>query len=59
MEKLAISKALFKNAVMVILNALTAYLDPIAETELSVKIRTLMARKNCILIEPRFSTVKP
>lgn len=57
-QKLAISRALFKNAEMVILDEPTASLDPVAETELSEKIRTLMDGKTCILIAHRFSTVR-
>lgn len=57
-QKLAISRALFKNAMIVILDEPTASLDPIAEAEISDNIRTLMEGKTCILIAHRFSTVK-
>lgn len=57
-QKLAISRALFKNAMIVILDEPTASLDPIAEVEISDNIRTLMEGKTCILIAHRFSTVK-
>lgn len=57
-QKLAISRAFFKKAQIMILDEPTASLDPVAESDISSKIRELIGGKTCILIAHRFSTVK-
>lgn len=57
-QKLAISRAFFKKAQILILDEPTASLDPVAESDISSKIRELIGGKTCILIAHRFSTVK-
>lgn len=57
-QKLAISRAFFKNAEIMILDEPTASLDPEAETDISSKIKELMKEKTCILIAHRFSMVR-
>lgn len=57
-QKLAISRAFFKDAPIMILDEPTASLDPLAEHEISMNIKALMKDKTCILIAHRFSTVR-
>lgn len=57
-QKLAISRAFFKDAPIMILDEPTASLDPLAEREISENIKALMKDKTCLLIAHRFSTVR-
>ncbi len=57
-QKLAISRALYKNAPVVILDEPTAALDPIAEYEVYSKFDTLVADKTAIFISHRLSSCK-
>lgn len=57
-QKVAISRAFFKNGQIMILDEPTASLDPMAEQDLFQKIKDLAYEKTCILIAHRFSTVR-
>lgn len=57
-QKLAISRAFFKKSQIIILDEPTASLDPVAELDISSKIKELSEGKTCVLIAHRFSTVK-
>lgn len=57
-QKTAISRALYKNAPIVILDEPTAALDPIAEYEIYKKFDTLVGNKSAIYISHRLSSCK-
>ncbi len=57
-QKTAISRALYKNAPIVILDEPTAALDPIAEYEIYRKFDTLVGNKSAIYISHRLSSCK-
>ncbi len=57
-QKAAISRALYKNAPIVILDEPTAALDPIAEYEIYKKFDTLVGNKAAIYISHRLSSCK-
>lgn len=57
-QKTAISRALYKNAPIVILDEPTAALDPIAEYEIYRKFDTLVGNKAAIYISHRLSSCK-
>lgn len=57
-QKLAISRAFFKKSQIIVLDEPTASLDPVAELDISSKIKELTEGKTCVLIAHRFSTVK-
>lgn len=57
-QKLAISRAFFKDTDIMLLDEPTASLDPVAEYEISMKIKELMEGKTCVMIAHRFSTVR-
>ncbi len=57
-QKLAIARALYKNAPVVILDEPTAALDPIAEYEVYSKFDKLVAGKTAIFISHRLSSCK-
>lgn len=57
-QKTAISRALYRNAPIVILDEPTAALDPIAEYEIYRKFDTLVGNKSAIYISHRLSSCK-
>lgn len=57
-QKTAISRALYKDAPIVILDEPTAALDPIAEYEIYKKFDTLVGNKSAIYISHRLSSCK-
>lgn len=57
-QKLAISRALYKNAPIVVLDEPTATLDPIAEFEIYSRFRDLIEEKTTIYISHRLSSCK-
>lgn len=57
-QKAAISRALYKNAPVVILDEPTAALDPIAEYDIYRKFDTLVGGKSAIYISHRLSSCK-
>lgn len=57
-QKVAISRALYKNAPVVILDEPTAALDPVAEYEIYKKFNDLVGGKTAIYISHRLSSCK-
>jgi ATP-binding cassette subfamily B protein len=57
-QRLAIARALFRDAPFVILDEPTAALDAEAERDLFVRIRALLAGRGVLLISHRFSSVR-
>ena len=57
-QKLAISRAIFKNSPIVILDEPTAALDPIAEADIYSKFNELIGGKTVIYISHRLSSCK-
>lgn len=57
-QKIAISRALYKDAPVVILDEPTAALDPLAEYEIYKKFDTLVCGKSAIYISHRLSSCK-
>lgn len=57
-QKLAISRALYRDAPVVILDEPTAALDPIAEYEIYTKFNTLVGEKAAIFISHRLSSCR-
>ena len=57
-QKVAISRALYRNAPIVILDEPTAALDPVAEYEIYKKFDTLVGGKTAIYISHRLSSCK-
>ena len=55
---MALARAFFRSAPVVILDEPTAALDPRAEKELFDRIRTLLAGRTVLLISHRFSSVR-
>jgi ATP-binding cassette subfamily B protein len=57
-QRMALARAFFRGAAVVILDEPTAALDPRAERELFDRIRTLLAGRTVLLISHRFSSVR-
>jgi ATP-binding cassette subfamily B protein len=57
-QRMALARAFFRGAPVVILDEPTAALDPRAEKELFDRIRTLLAGRTVLLISHRFSSVR-
>ena len=57
-QKTAISRALYRNAPIVILDEPTAALDPVAEYDIYRKFDTLVGHKSAIYISHRLSSCK-
>lgn len=57
-QKLAIARALYKNAPMVILDEPTAALDPIAEYEIYARFNELVNNKSAVFISHRLSSCR-
>ena len=57
-QKTAISRALYRNAPVVILDEPTAALDPVAEYDIYRKFDTLVGQKSAIYISHRLSSCK-
>jgi ATP-binding cassette subfamily B protein len=57
-QRIALARAFFRGAAVVILDEPTAALDPRAERELFERIRTLLAGRTVLLISHRFSSVR-
>lgn len=56
-QKMALARAFFRDARIVVLDEPTSSLDPLAEEELFQRFRQLLAGRSAILISHRFSTV--
>ena len=57
-QKLAIARALYKNAPFVILDEPTAALDPIAESEVYTRFRSMVDQKGALYISHRLSSCR-
>jgi ATP-binding cassette subfamily B protein len=57
-QRVALSRAFFRDAPFIILDEPTAALDPRAEHDLFTRIRTLLADRTVLLISHRFSSVQ-
>jgi len=57
-QRMALARAFFRDAPLVILDEPTAALDPRAEHELFKRIRALLADRTVLLISHRFSSVR-
>lgn len=57
-QKIAIARALYKNAPFIILDEPTAALDPIAEAEIYVKFNDIAGDKTAVYISHRLSSCK-
>jgi ATP-binding cassette, subfamily B, bacterial len=57
-QRIALARAFFRGAPVIILDEPTAALDPRAEQELFDRIRTLLAGRTVLLISHRFSSVR-
>jgi len=57
-QKLAIARALYRNAPVVILDEPTAALDPLAEYEIYTKFNTLVEDKTAVFISHRLSSCR-
>ncbi len=57
-QRLAIARAFFRNAPILVLDEPTAALDPLAEHELFKRLRALAIGRTVLLISHRFSTVR-
>jgi ATP-binding cassette, subfamily B, bacterial len=57
-QKIAISRAFFRDSQLIILDEPTSSLDPKAEDEVIKKFRQLAANKTAVIISHRLSTVK-
>lgn len=57
-QKIAIARAFYRDARIVVLDEPTSSLDPLAEAELFRRFRTLIQGRSAILISHRFSTVQ-
>ena len=57
-QKLAIARALYKNAPIMVLDEPTASLDPIAEYEIFKRIRSVTQEKTAVIISHRLSTTQ-
>ena len=57
-QKIAIARALYRNASMIILDEPTAALDPIAEQEIYEKFHTLVEGKTAVYISHRLSSCR-
>lgn len=57
-QKIALARAFFRNAGLVILDEPTSSLDPLAEAELFNSFRNLLKGRSAVIISHRFSTAK-
>jgi len=57
-QKIAIARALYKNAPFIVLDEPTAALDPIAEAEIYSKFNDIVGDKTAIYISHRLSSCK-
>jgi ATP-binding cassette subfamily B protein len=57
-QKVAIARALYRNAPFLILDEPTSNIDPQAEYEIFNNLKSLYKRKNLVFISHRFSTVR-
>jgi ATP-binding cassette subfamily B protein len=57
-QKIALARAFFRDARIVVLDEPTSFLDPLAEAELFAQFRQLLGDRSGILISHRFSTVR-
>ena len=57
-QRIAIARAVLKDAPIVILDEATASVDPITEAEIHGALETLLARKTVIVITHRLSTIR-
>ncbi|HEY9087511.1 MAG TPA: ABC transporter ATP-binding protein [Anaerolineaceae bacterium] len=57
-QKLALARAFYRKAEIVVLDEPTSSLDPLAEAELFQQFRRLIAGRSAIVISHRFSTVQ-
>jgi ATP-binding cassette subfamily B protein len=57
-QKLALARAFFRNAKIVVLDEPSSALDPLAESELIERFRRIIAGRSAIIISHRLSTVR-
>lgn len=57
-QRIALARAFFRDAPLVVLDEPSAALDPLAEQSLFERIRELLAGRSVVLISHRFSTVR-
>lgn len=57
-QKIAIARAFMRQADIIVLDEPSSALDPLAESELFTRFRTLIKGKSAVLISHRFSTVQ-
>jgi ATP-binding cassette, subfamily B, bacterial len=57
-QKVALARAFFRDASIVVLDEPSSALDPLAEAELFSKFRQLIGDRTAILVSHRFSTVR-
>jgi ATP-binding cassette, subfamily B, bacterial len=57
-QKIALARAFFRDASIVVLDEPSSALDPLAEAELFSKFRQLIGDRTAILVSHRFSTVR-
>lgn len=57
-QKIALARAFFRDAGIVVLDEPTSSLDPLAEAELFRKMRNLLEGRSAVIISHRFSTVQ-
>jgi ATP-binding cassette subfamily B protein len=57
-QKIALARAFFRDAGIVVLDEPTSSLDPLAEAELFRKMRNLLDGRSAVIISHRFSTVQ-
>lgn len=57
-QKIALARAFFRDARLIVLDEPTSALDPVAEAEVFTQFRQLMAQRSALLISHRFSTVQ-
>ncbi len=57
-QKLAIARAFMRQSDIIVLDEPSSALDPLAESELFTRFRTLIKGKSAVLISHRFSTVQ-
>lgn len=57
-QKVAIARALYKDAPFIILDEPTAYLDPIAEAEIYSRLNEIVADRTAVFISHRLSSCR-